>query len=48
MLKTVNNKKRKETKAEEPNNKNSERGWEDNYGIFIKNEAYSICKIRKI
>jgi hypothetical protein len=30
----VNSKKKKETKAEEPNNKNSERAWEDNYGIF--------------
>lgn len=37
ILKTVNTKKRKETKAEEPNNKNSERGWEDNYGNFIIN-----------
>ncbi|CAD8068538.1 unnamed protein product [Paramecium sonneborni] len=39
VLKTVNNKKRKETKAEEPNNKNSERGWEDNY-VFVRQGRY--------
>ena len=43
----MSSKKKKETKAEEPNNKNSERAWEDNYGILnLINKSNG--KIRKI
>lgn len=35
----MNSSKKKATSAEEPNSKNSERAWEDNYGNRLRNNS---------